>query len=158
MDISLYKDESQIEKKSATGTTPIAIRKSRRSGNNEIGTPTNAKFNVNASSSSAAKCRKRGRIASAAAGDHGVKSSAKKRKLATKRKSKSRKSSTTDEENDSSDDSDAEYKPNQKNAGTASKASPRAQRSPLAKARAASPISSTTARTKNVPAKVCVCS
>lgn len=159
LDISLYKDESQIEKKSATATTPTAIRKSRRSGNSDIGTPTTGKYNASSATSSAtsaAKGRKRGRasIASAAAaGDNGVKASAKKRKLTTKRKSKSKKSSTTDEENESSDDSDAEYKPNQKNAGTASKASPRAQRSPLAKARAASPISSTTARTKNLPAK-----
>ncbi|XP_054726935.1 mucin-2-like isoform X1 [Anastrepha obliqua] len=156
LDISLYKDESQIEKKFAAGATPTGIRKSRRSGNS-IGTPTTAKTSTSvASAASITKGHKRGRasISGATAGDNGVKSSTKKRKLATKRKSKSKKTTTTDEENDSTDDSDAEYKPNQKNTGAASKASPRAQRSPLAKARAASPISSTTARTKNVSVKL----
>ncbi|XP_017480688.1 PREDICTED: mucin-5AC-like, partial [Rhagoletis zephyria] len=155
LDISLYKDESQIEKKSATGVTPTTTRKSRRSGNS-FGTPTTARSSTSASfAASASKARKRSRasIAGASAGDHGVKSSAKKRKLAGKRKSKSKKTTTTDEENESTDDSDAEYKPNQKNTGGASKASPRAQRSPLARARAASPISSTTARTKSMPEK-----
>lgn len=154
MDISLYKDESQIEKKLAMSATPTAARKSRRSGN-EIGTPTTGRSSAGASSANtASKARKRGRgrTIGTSDGDNGVKLSAKKRKIVAKRKIKSKKNTTTDEE--SSDDSDAEYKPNQKNANAASKSSPRAQRSPLAKARAASPISSTTARTKNVTAKV----
>ncbi|XP_004535302.1 microtubule-associated protein futsch-like isoform X1 [Ceratitis capitata] len=153
LDISLYKDESQIEKKLAMSATPTAARKSRRSGN-EIGTPTTGRSSAGASSANtASKARKRGRgrTIGTSDGDNGVKLSAKKRKIVAKRKIKSKKNTTTDEE--SSDDSDAEYKPNQKNANAASKSSPRAQRSPLAKARAASPISSTTARTKNVTAK-----
>ncbi|XP_067640353.1 pneumococcal serine-rich repeat protein-like isoform X2 [Eurosta solidaginis] len=156
LDISLYKDESQIEKKSATGATPTSTRKLRRIGNSIGGTPTTTKSSVSGSSrASASKGLKRSRssLGSTSAADNGLNSSSKKKKSAAKRKSKSKKITISDDEIESSDDSDAEYKPNQKSKSSASRASPRAQRSPLARARAASPITSTTARSKNVPPK-----
>lgn len=80
-----------------------------------------------------------------------------KRKMPMRRKRKLRKSlrnNTDDEdEEESSDDdqSDTDYKPNQKRASihsSVSKNTPRAQRSPLAKARVASPIVPSTSRLK----------
>ncbi|XP_037939675.1 putative mediator of RNA polymerase II transcription subunit 26 [Teleopsis dalmanni] len=146
LDISLYKDESQIEKKGGGGLlTVAAVRKSRRSINNDsIGT--------GVASPTVGKKRSRGSVSASIA--ISKKLSAKKRKSISKRKKKSKGSDSTDEDNDdeSSDESpsDKEYKPSQKKSSSvsASKSSPRAQRSPLAKARAASPITPTTSRTK----------
>lgn len=84
----------------------------------------------------------------------------KKRKTLVKRKKKA--DNSDDEDNDETSDeneSDTEYKPTQKRSSlntsaAGSKTAPRAQRSPLAKARAASPITPTTSRSKNVPQKV----
>uniref|UniRef100_A0A1A9ULB5 Uncharacterized protein n=1 Tax=Glossina austeni TaxID=7395 RepID=A0A1A9ULB5_GLOAU len=175
LDISLYKDESQIEKKPpvlAAGSsnggheTPFTTsgRKSRRGGIGNVipkSTTIASSHNVaETSASSTVKSSKRKRasgvVSLLTASSNIRKSSNKKRKpLKRKRKQKSI-SSDDDDDQESSDDleSDTDYKPNQKRStfnASASKATPRAQRSPLAKARAASPITPTTSRAKNVP-------
>ncbi|KAL9883808.1 uncharacterized protein ACN427_010946 [Glossina fuscipes fuscipes] len=176
LDISLYKDESQIEKKPpvlAAGSsnggheTPFTTsgRKSRRGGIGNVipkyTTTIASSHNVaETSAPSTVKSSKRKRasgvVSLLAASSNIRKSSNKKRKpLKRKRKQKST-SSDDDDDQESSDDleSDTDYKPNQKRStfnASASKATPRAQRSPLAKARAASPITPTTSRAKNVP-------
>lgn len=89
--------------------------------------------------------------------------SGRKRKVPLKRKRKPRKSvrNSSDEENDDitsdDDESDTDYKPNQKRAtinSNVSRNTPRAQRSPLAKARAASPIVPSMTRLKASTNKV----
>uniref|UniRef100_A0A1A9WNG1 Uncharacterized protein n=1 Tax=Glossina brevipalpis TaxID=37001 RepID=A0A1A9WNG1_9MUSC len=175
LDISLYKDESQIEKKSSLSAaagnsnvgheTPLTTggRKSRRGVIANVvpkSTTTSSHNTAETSASSTIKGSKRKRSAGGVSlltvSTSMRKSSNKKRKtLKRKRKQKSI-SSDDDDDQESSDDleSDTDYKPNQKRStfnASASKATPRAQRSPLAKARAASPITPTTSRAKNVP-------
>lgn len=165
VDISLFKDESQIEKKSALneggeGQTPsTAIGRKSRKGNS-LAVLSSRKSNATAATPLASVGNKRNRGASvASASSSSRKTQPKKRKVLTKRRKKTD-NSDDDEDDETSDDneSDTEYKPTQKrsslNTSGTSKSTPRAQRSPLAKARAASPITPTTSRSKNVPQKV----
>ena len=165
VDISLFKDESQIEKKSALNeggesqTPSNAIGRKSRKGNS-FAASSARKSNASAVTplSSTGSKRKRGTSA-ATVSSSSRKIQPKKRKVLTKRRRKTDNSDDDDEDETSDDnESDTEYKPTQKrsslNTGGASKSTPRAQRSPLAKARAASPITPTTSRSKNVPQKV----
>lgn len=163
VDISLFKDESQIEKKSAlmegseSATPALATgRKSRR------GVTSSSRKSLASATPSTSTGYKRKRDASSTAksSSSSRKSLTKKRKTLVKRKRKMDHSDGEDDDDESSDDyeSDTEYKPTQKrstlNVSGAAKSAPRAQRSPLAKARAASPITPTTSRSKSVPQKV----
>lgn len=167
VDISLFKDESQIEKKSLsvadgeTGASPGGVassRKSRRSNTSTVAKPAAQ----TPSMAKSAKKRKRSVGGSATATSTNTrKSPAKKRKTLVKRKKKRTNHSDDEDGEETSDEfeSDTEYKPTQKRTSvnaSASKTTPRAQRSPLAKARAASPITPTTSRSRNVPQKVSI--
>lgn len=135
LDISLYKDESQIEKKSSTPSS--SGRKYRRSGGN-----TDKPFSVSTKESKL----KRGYSGV------GTKPSVKKRRVTKKKRNLKRNGSDDEDATTEEEESDTEYRPNRKKSSsvTVSKLH-RIQRSPLAKARAATPITATTAsKTKTI--------